>query len=191
MDGQIETRRVAGQHVRREAARIGRKRFWASFLFGSRKYDADAARWSRGAEGEETVGAILEGLAGNGWWVIHDVALGRGNIDHIVVGPGGIFSVETKSHGGRIPVDRLDERMLRQAYAEKMVIQSVTQMDVQPLLVFSQAYLVGSVPARRLGVTVLPARMLAGFFARRRPIMSEADAHALYSRLAFAVGQTV
>jgi hypothetical protein len=191
VDNGLETKRVAGQHAREEAAAIGRKRFWASLLFGSPRFDKDAASWSQGAEGEETVGAILEGLASDGWFVLHDVSLGRGNIDHIVVGPAGIFSIETKSHRGRVNVGHLDQRMLKQAYAEKKVIETITQLDVQPLLVFSQAYLVGSVPARRAGVTVLPARMLAGFFARRRPTMSEEDARALYSRLAFALGQAV
>jgi hypothetical protein len=49
-------------------------------------------------------------------------------------------------------------------------------MEVQALLVFSEARLVGSVPARREGVTVLPARMLAWYLGRRRPLMSVEDA---------------
>ncbi|MGN6664945.1 MAG: nuclease-related domain-containing protein [Solirubrobacterales bacterium] len=44
---------------------------------------------------------------------------GRGNVDHVLVGPGGLFAIETKSHRGRIPLDRLDEKMSGQAYAEK------------------------------------------------------------------------
>jgi Nuclease-related domain len=185
-----EARRVAGQHARQEAASARRKAFWASLVFGSRRYDETAARWARGAEGEEVVGGVLESLAEDGWLAIHDVALGRGNIDHIAIGPAGIFAIETKSHRGRIPIGRLDERMLKQAYAEKKVIESITQMDVQPLLVFSQAYLVGQVPARRSGVTVLPARMLEGYLSRRRPVISLEEAQALHRRLSFAVYQS-
>jgi hypothetical protein len=62
--------------------------------------------------------------------------------------------------------------MLRQAYAESKVLKKVSGLDSTPLLVFSEAFLIGSVPAHRHGVTVLPARMLAGFIGRRRPILT-------------------
>jgi hypothetical protein len=182
---EIEPRRKAGQHVRAEA----RARSWLRFFGGSFKRDFNS--WSQGAEGEEVVGAILEGLAADGWHVIHDVSFGRGNIDHVVVGPGGLFTVETKSSRGRIPVERIDPKMVSQAYAEKKTLETVTGMEVRSLLVFSQAYLVGSVPAQSRGVTILPARMLAGFFARQRPTIPVEEAHAIYSRLALALGQTV
>jgi Nuclease-related domain len=145
-------------------------------------------RWLQGAGGEESVGALLDGLVGEGWLAIHDVSLGRGNVDHIVVGPGGVFAVETKSHRGRISVDRLDPRWLKQAHAERKLIERITGMEVQALLVFSEAWLVGSVPARREGVTVLPARMLAWYLSRRRPVMSVEEARAVHGRLVGAVG---
>ncbi|MGA8746443.1 MAG: nuclease-related domain-containing protein [Solirubrobacterales bacterium] len=144
-------------------------------------------RWLQGARGEETVGAVLDGLVGEGWLAIHDISLGRGNVDHVVVGPGGIFTIETKSHRGRISVDRLDPRWLKQAYAEDKLIERISGMDVQALLVFSEAYLVGSVPARRRGVTVLPARMFAGYLERCKPVMSVEEARALHGRLVGAV----
>jgi len=53
-------------------------------------------RWSQGARGEEDVGRALEAL-GDGWAVFHDIDTGRGNIDHVVIGPAGLFTVETKS----------------------------------------------------------------------------------------------
>jgi hypothetical protein len=91
----------------------------------------------------------------------HDVCFGRGNIDHVVVGPGGIFTVETKSRGGKISPDRLEPKMVGQAYAEKKKLEEITLMEVQALLVFSRAYIVGPVPVWRRGVAILPARMLA------------------------------
>ena len=120
--------------------------------------------------------------------MIHDVSFGRGNIDHIVIGPGGIFTVETKSHGGRIPIEKIDRKMVGQAYAEKKMLETITGMEVQALLVFSRAYLIGRVPAWRRGVAILPARMLAGFFARRKPMMSAEQAAEIHSRLALAIG---
>lgn len=185
MSIEIETRRKAGQHARAKA----NARSWLRFFGGC--FKREFSSWSQGAEGEEVVGKALEGLAADGWHVIHDVSLGRGNIDHIVVGPGGLFTVETKSRRGRIPVDQIDPKMVSQAYAEKKTLETITGMAVRSLLVFSQAYLVGSVPAQRRGVTILPARMLSGFFARQRPAMSVEEAQAIHSRLALAVGQTV
>lgn len=183
MSAETGTRRVAGQHARTQAKRRG----WLRFLGGS--FKRDFGNWSRGAEGEEVVGKILEDLSAEGWHVIHDVSFGRGNIDHIVIGPGGIFTVETKSRRGKIFLDSLDPKMLSQAYGEKKKLEEITGMEVQALLVFSQAYLVGRVPAKRRGVLIVPGRMLAGFFLRRRPKMSVEEAAVIYSRLALAVGQ--
>jgi hypothetical protein len=134
---------------------------------------------------------MLEELAASGWYVIHDVSLGRGNVDHVVVGPGGLFTIETKSHRGKVFISSLDQKMLSQAYAEKKTLEAITGMAVRPLLVFSHAYLVGRVPAYSRGVTVLPARMLAGFFSRQKQAMSVEEAVMIYGRLAPAVGQAV
>jgi hypothetical protein len=77
--------------------------------------------------------------------------------------------------------------MLKQAYAEKKVLEALLGCEVQPLLVFSQAYLIGKPPAKRRGVTVLPARMLAWFISRRRPLLTSAEAKALHERLQLAI----
>ncbi len=155
-------------------------------VIASAAIEASAERWARGAAGERKVGATLEGL-GPDWHVLHDIYLGRGNIDHIVVGPGGTFTVETKSHRGRIAVDRIDEKMMSQAYAEKKLLEEITGLKVEALLVFSEAYVVGSVPAHRRGVTVIPERMLAGYFERRRPKITSAEAADIAARLRLAL----
>jgi hypothetical protein len=77
--------------------------------------------------------------------------------------------------------------MLKQAYAEKKLIERITGMEVQSLLVFSRAWLVGSVPAQRMGVTILPARMLGHYFSRRRPVLAAERAEQIHSHLAQAL----
>jgi len=58
----------------------------------------------KGARGEELVGARLAVLPG-GWHVFHDLSLdSRFDADHVVVGPGGVFVVETKFWSGRVTV---------------------------------------------------------------------------------------
>lgn len=145
-----------------------------------------ADRAARGAEGERKVGAILEDLAPD-WHVLHGVYLGHGDIDHVLVGPGGTFTIETKSNRGQIPVDHIDPKMLAQAYAESKVLEKVSGLDVTPLLVFSEAYLTGSVPTRRQGVTVLPARMLAAFIDRRPPKLGPDEVTEIAERLRLAL----
>jgi hypothetical protein len=50
-----------------------------------------------GYEGEVAVGQELNQLLRDGYHVYHDFPAGKFNIDHIVVGPKGIFAVETKA----------------------------------------------------------------------------------------------
>jgi hypothetical protein len=145
-----------------------------------------AERAARGAEGERKVGAILEGLAPE-YHVLHGVWLGRGDIDHVLVGPGGTFTIETKSHPGPIHLDHIDAKMLNQAYAESKLLHKVSGLEVTPLLVFSEAYLLGKPPVRRHGVTVLPARMLAGYFDRRRPNYNPDEVTEIAERLRLAL----
>jgi hypothetical protein len=48
-----------------------------------------------GAVGEEQTGAALERLD-SAWWVEHDIPHGYGNYDHVVIGPPGVFLLDTK-----------------------------------------------------------------------------------------------
>jgi len=62
--------------------------------------------WRVGAEGEQATARALEALP-DGWVVIHDRRIpgGPANIDHVVVGPPGVFVVETKQWRGRVSID--------------------------------------------------------------------------------------
>jgi hypothetical protein len=59
-------------------------------------------RQVQGAVGEETVAALLAPLEAEGFVVLHDLDTGGGNVDHVVVGPTGIFVIETKAWTGRV-----------------------------------------------------------------------------------------
>lgn len=60
--------------------------------------------WGKGAGAELIVMRNLEEL-GDEYKIINDFQTGRGNIDHICVGPTGIFVIETKAHKGSISYD--------------------------------------------------------------------------------------
>lgn len=53
---------------------------------------------SRGLRGERQLGQFLQNeLISKGYRVFHDLEDDRGNIDHVAIGPAGIFSIETKT----------------------------------------------------------------------------------------------
>jgi hypothetical protein len=125
-------------------------------------------RKDRGASGEEHVGSLLDAFCDSeAWSVLHDVSLGRGNVDHLVIGPGGLFTVETKSHPGPIRVARVHGATLEQARAQRRSMEAVTGLTAEPLIVYSRAW-VDRPLARRKGVRLLPARMLVRYL-RKRP----------------------
>jgi len=48
-------------------------------------------------DGEKIVGQFLESLRENGYRVLHDIVGDKFNIDHLLIGPKGIFTIETKT----------------------------------------------------------------------------------------------
>ncbi len=142
----------------------------------------------RGAMAEEQVGALLDGLARERWRVVHDVSLGRGNVDHIVIGPPGLFTIETKSHPGPVRASRIHGGTLAQARAEARAIAWVTGVDAQSLVVYSRAW-VDRPGARRKGVRILPARMLVGWLEKQPAVLAGDQVEQIHGSLAAAVRQ--
>lgn len=60
--------------------------------------DAHSLSWLWGREGEIATEELLLELEREGWRVIHDIPYERGNWDHLLVGPGGVFMLETKRY---------------------------------------------------------------------------------------------
>jgi hypothetical protein len=67
----------------------------------------DAIAWRRGAAGERRTARLLDPLERHGWAVLHDLAVpgSRANIDHLVVGPGGVFVIDSKHYRGCLQPD--------------------------------------------------------------------------------------
>ncbi|MEV6954941.1 nuclease-related domain-containing protein [Streptomyces sp. NPDC051183] len=73
------------------------QRWKAKLLRQSSEWD----NWYTGLEGERRVGQELNRLSPLGWRVLHGVEKSNGgDIDHLVIGPGGVFSINTKTHRG-------------------------------------------------------------------------------------------
>jgi hypothetical protein len=97
--------------------------------------------WRTGAIGEERTGELLEPLEAEGFRIVHDRLIpgSRANIDHIVVGPPGVFIVETKNYErglSRTRREKFAAQATREAAAVARVIQPV---QVTPLVCVHRA----------------------------------------------------
>lgn len=63
--------------------------------------DAELRPWETGLRGERIAGKSLNRLRRDGWFVLHSVELPSGaDIDHVAIGPPGVFTINTKHHRG-------------------------------------------------------------------------------------------
>jgi hypothetical protein len=91
---------VAGAAARERAlterAAQGRVRHVLARIVGAH---TDERAWRIGADGEQAVADELANL-GPPWRVLHAVRVGEkgSDIDHVVIGPGGVFTVNAKNH---------------------------------------------------------------------------------------------
>lgn len=115
-DRAAEQSRLAAEHIarlRRELEQAERK----------------AQAWSVGAAGEAMVAAKMGELASSGWLALHDVhwpGRPKANLDHVLVGPGGIVVVDAKNWSGNVQVG--DGRLRQNGYRrEKEVLEASQQ----------------------------------------------------------------
>lgn len=127
-------------------------------LYGSyriARYKKRFAALKLGRDGEREVGQQLEVLLAKGCIVFHDIVGDGFNVDHVVIGPKGIFTIETKAISKR-PGDKVvyrDGRLLvgghtperdpvEQAHAQARWIKSILQestgksFPVKPVILF-------------------------------------------------------
>ena len=87
----------------------------------------------KGARGEEAMAGMLARLSDD-WHIYHDFVAGKYHVDHVLVGPAGVFAVETKNWrdqvalesgeliaGGHVP----DHPPIAQAMAEAKAVGAV------------------------------------------------------------------
>lgn len=143
----------------------------AARLAGARTADRS---WRAGAKGEVKVGRSLDRLARHGWRVLHSIELGGGtDIDHLLIGPAGIFTVNTKHHHrARVSVGHTavfvrgnphpyPARAVREAARARaaLIAASGRPVNVEALVViYGHARLSGWVRRQPAGAKVLPAR---------------------------------
>jgi hypothetical protein len=166
--------------------------------------------WASGAVGEERVGAKLDGLAGDGVLVLHDRRIPgtRANIDHIAVGPSGVFVIDAKRYrdakvevrrsGGlfspvteRLFVDGRDKTKLVLGLSPQVAAvyeamggrEKLQHVPVQPVLAFVDAVLPFFGTVEIAGVPVLGPKGTAKL-VRRAGALTRDQQEMAYSVLA-------
>lgn len=93
-----------GEMIKQKAEEVRKEAPVMNFMARVLGVHTDARAYRVGVRGEERVGKKLDGLP-DGWHAIHSVPVGERNsdIDHVVIGPGGVFTLNTKNHpGGKV-----------------------------------------------------------------------------------------
>jgi hypothetical protein len=128
----------------------------------------DPDRWARGAAGELATAELLRRLPARRWVVLHDLALpgSHANVDHLVIGPTGVWVVDTKAYRARmrarwgrvlvggVPLSTAAVRW------EARVVSDLLGVEARPVI----AVHASGMPRRGRryeGVRVLPAARLA------------------------------
>ncbi len=81
--------------------------------------------YRRGADGEKKVGLALARFPDD-FHVINDLATPFGNLDHVVVGPTGVFVMDTKNWRGAVSADGKGELLTNGKATEKRCIRQFT-----------------------------------------------------------------
>lgn len=89
----------AGAAAREQAVALKQAAPVRTFLARALGVKTDERAWRIGADAEEEVASRLRKL-GDRWKVLHAVPVGENgsDIDHVVIGPGGVFTINTKHH---------------------------------------------------------------------------------------------
>ncbi len=154
-----------------------------------------AGRWSIASHTEKRVAGKLSILDAAGYHFLHDRgwpgARSRAQIDHVLVGPGGLFIVDTKAwaevsiHGDRIfrgQADVTDESLnladLGYGTEAAMVELGLSPLEVQVLIVLAGR---SDLPTRVGTVTVVGEHRAASYISSRGHRLSEVEVDAVFA----------
>ena len=146
-----------------------------------------------GIEGEKSVGQSLEKLRENGYQIFHDLVGDGFNLDHVIIGPAGAFTIETKTISKpmrgevkvyfdgetiRINGSVMDRDPVRQAKSQaswlRKILNESTGQDftVHPVVLFPGWFVEQKAETRR-EIWVLEPKALPTFLANAPKVLTE------------------
>lgn len=188
------------ERAREELAAMKEKSKVRTFLARLTDAHTDERSWRIGADGEETVGSKLSRLADRGWWVLHSVPIGErdADIDHVLIGAAGVFTINTKTHPGkRVTVyskaiyvggtrtDYLRNSRHEAERASRLLSRAVERpVIVKPVLVILTARFQSTVTIKQQpdDVLVLTGADVPRAFTRWKPILTTSEVESLYAQ---------
>jgi hypothetical protein len=147
-----------------------------------------ARAWQRGAKGERHTARLLDRLGRDGYVVFHDLAIpdSPANLDHLVLGPSGVFVIDSKQWTGQVHQSsdgliwhnhyRLD-RTLATLRWQAETLGHLLGVPVAPLVCVHGAHVQGG-GLRAQGVAVVPATLLRSALGHDQ-VVSDADVELL------------
>jgi Nuclease-related domain len=147
-----------------------------------------ARTWRRGAEGERHTARLLDRLTHDGYVVFHDLAVpgSLATVDHLVIGPTGVFVIDSKQWTGSVhqspdglawhnhyPLERILETVRWEAEAVGRLLGTHTT----PLVCVHGAHVHGG-GLHAQGVAIVPASLLRSGLGYDR-LLSDADVELL------------
>jgi hypothetical protein len=143
-----------------------------------------ARAWQRGAAGERRTARLLDRLTRDGYVVFHDLAVpgSDANVDHLVIGPTGLFVIDSKQWTGSVHQSadglawhnhyRLD-RTLETVRWEAETVGRLLGTPAAALLCVHGAHVHGG-GVDTQGVAIVPAHLLRSALGYDR-VLSDAD----------------
>jgi len=146
-------------------------------------------------DGEKAVGQHLENLRAAGYAVFHDLVGTDFNVDHVIIGPAGLFTIETKTWnkpGKGSPTITFDGEVLLAAgykpdrnpviqakaqasWLQRLIAESTGKtLPVRPVVLFPGWFIDDSRASRR-DLWVLEPKALSGFLAKEPSVVAPED----------------
>jgi hypothetical protein len=162
-------------------------------------------------DGERSVGQFLEELRGKGYRILHDIVGNDFNIDHLLIGPKGVFTIETKTISkpakGRADIDYDGTQILvngfkpdrdpvvqakAQAHWIKGLLTDLTgkSVAVRPAVVYPGWFINQTSKGGRPDVWVLNPKALPAFIENVNAELSEEEICSFHSHLSRFVRNT-
>jgi len=154
-----------------------------ALAFGTFK---SSQRFVKGMDGESDVWKELKNLPSE-YYILHDFVGGkRGNIDYIVVGPTGLWTIEVKSQRETNIDNKYLEHHIYQAYAESKALSDLLLLPVVPILVFTNPKAVIHFGLKKQkGVFVIGKKWLVDLIQKKEygSYISPAECERIYNQL--------
>ncbi len=184
-----------GAAAREQAVALKQAAPVRTFLARAFGVRTDERAWRIGADGEQAVAARLARL-GDRWKVLHAVPVGDkgSDIDHVVIGPAGVFTVNAKHHpdatvwvggdtfmvnGRRVPYVR-NSRYEARRTAKLLRAAGAGPVAVKGLIAVMGARGGFTVKTQPEGVVVTTRKEIGKWLARQPETLTEEQVDALY-----------